>query len=547
MDNLRQAIGRCLFLAAALSVQVSSQTVSGNPEAGSEACSTCHSEIYASYRKTVMANASGLAGDGLITGEFKHKKSGVLYRVYEQNDRAWISYEREAEHGFQGQRELLYLIGSGVKGRSYLFSVQGFLFETPINWYSQEHRWNMTPAYTEAREIPMNLPSYVDCLNCHTSGLRPPVEGTDSKFSGKPFLHSGITCERCHGAGERHSEGKGPIVNPAKLTAERRDGICTECHFEGTVAIEQPGKRLYRFQPGDRLSDFIHYFLLTGTSPERIQALSQVEALSLSVCKRRSGDKMWCVSCHDPHQEPSVAERVGYFRGKCLNCHGEAFGAKHHPDKPDCTHCHMPMLPSEAVAHTESTDHRILRHPNSFQLPSTEADPNVVSFPESAMPQTTTRDLALVWESLAQRGIQGASRQAERYLRKAVKERPDDPKLLSGLAFIEQERGQEKEARELYEHALKFDPLSNDAATNLGALEARAGKLRRAVELWQGAFDRVPHRSAIGMNLAMAFCAAGQKEEARRYVLRVLVFNPDSMSAKRLLAHLNADSLQCKP
>ena len=57
----------------------------------------------------------------------------------------------------------------------------------------------------------------------------------------------------------------------------------------------------------------------------------------------------------------------------------------------------------------------------------------------------------------------------------------------------------------------------------------------------------MPHRSAIGMNLAMAFCAAGQKEEARRYVLRVLVFNPDSMSAKRLLAHLNADSLQCKP
>ena len=90
MDNLRQAIGRCLFLAAALSVQVSSQTVSGNPEAGSEVCSTCHSEIYASYRKTVMANASGLAGDGLITGEFKHKKSGVLYRVYEQNDRDWI-------------------------------------------------------------------------------------------------------------------------------------------------------------------------------------------------------------------------------------------------------------------------------------------------------------------------------------------------------------------------------------------------------------------------------------------------------------------------
>jgi Flp pilus assembly protein TadD len=90
----------------------------------------------------------------------------------------------------------------------------------------------------------------------------------------------------------------------------------------------------------------------------------------------------------------------------------------------------------------------------------------LVSFPESATLQATTRDFALVWESLAQRDIEGASRQAEQYLRKAVKERPDDPRLLSALGFVDQEHGREKEARELYEHALKLDPLSNDAATN---------------------------------------------------------------------------------
>jgi tetratricopeptide (TPR) repeat protein len=536
------------FLTVLVVVHVSSQTVSAKPDAGSEACSSCHSQIYSSYSKTVMANASGLAGDGLITGEFKHKESGVFYRVYEQNDRAWMSYEREKDSEFRGQHELLYFIGSGVKGRSYLFSVQGFLFETPINWYSQEHRWNMTPAYTEARESPMNLPSYVDCLNCHTSGLQPPVEGTDNKFPGKPFLHGGITCERCHGTGKGHLEGKGPIVNPAKLAAEQRDGICMECHFEGTVALEQPGKHLYQFQPGDRLSDYVHYFLLAGTPPsEKIQALSQVEALSLSVCKQKSGDKMWCVSCHDPHKEPSVAEKVAYYRGKCLNCHGEAFGAKHHPDKPDCTQCHMPSLPNEAVAHTQSTDHQILRYPKGLQLASAATEPRVLSFPESAIPLTTTRDFALVWESLAQRGIEGASLHAEQYLRMAAKERPDDPILLSALGFIEQDKGREKEARELYERALKLDPLSSDAATNLGTLEAQAGNLRRAVELWQGAFARVPYRSAIGMDLAMVFCATGQKEEARRYVLRVLDFNPDFTKAKRLLAHLNADPVECKP
>ena len=136
---------------------------------------------------------------------------------------------------------------------------------------------------------------------------------------------------------------------------------------------------------------------------------------------------------------------------------------------------------------------------------------------------------------------------AERYLRSAVKERPEDAVLLGALGFVEQQHGHEKEARELYEHALKIDPLDNDAADNLGAIEARAGNLPRAVKLWQGAFARVPDRSAIGMNLAMAFCVAGQKEEARNYVTRVLEFNPDFGKAKQLLARLDGDPVQCKP
>jgi len=451
------------------------------------------------------------------------------------------------------------------------------LFETPINWYSQEGRWNMTPAYTEARESPMNLPAYVDCLNCHTSGLQAPVAGTDNKFSGKPFLHGGITCQRCHGAGEGHivsqqvtgrsasinssvvnspvvnsSVADSSIVNPAKLPPDRRDSVCMECHFEGTVAVEQPGKRLYQFQPGERLSDYIHYFLRAENQSEKTQALSQFEALALSACQRKSGDKMWCGSCHDPHHEPDDAEKAAYYRGKCLGCHGESFAAKHHPDKLDCTSCHMPALPSKDVAHTEATDHRILRYSSGLLLESPQLEdvipePRIVSFPARDAVEPSTRDLALAWETLAQRGLPGASREAEQYLRTAVKQRPEDAVPLAALAYIEQQHGHEKEARELYESALKQDPLATDAATNLGALEAQSGNLKRAVELWQGAFDRVPYRSAIGMNLAMAFCTAGQKEEARHYVERVLEFNPDFGKAKQLLAHLNADPVQCKP
>jgi hypothetical protein len=535
------------FLLAALSdTRSSAQHGTANPGPGSEACARCHSEIYNSYQKTVMATASGNANHGVITGEFEHSRSGVHYRVFQKDGNVWMSYERTGEKKFRGQRKLLYFIGSGIKGRSYLFSVDGFLFETPINWYSQEHRWNMTPAYTEARESPMNLPAFVDCLNCHTSGLGPPLPGTDSGFPDKPFLHDGITCERCHGTGEGHLEGKGPIVNPAKLSPERRDAICMECHFEGTVTVEQAGKRLYQFQPGERLADYIHYFLLPTNHEQSPRALSQFEALSMSACRRKSGDSMWCGTCHDPHYEPSVSEKAGYYSRKCITCHSDAFARKHHPDKPDCTHCHMPALPSQDVAHTESTDHRILRYPFNPQLVSRTAHRQLVPFPPSAAPLPSTRDLALAWETLAQRGVDDAVGEAEANLDLAVKENPDDPVLLSAMGYIEQQHGNTNEARDLYERALKIDPLLNDAATNLGILDARSGNLRQAVALWQQAFRRVPNQSAIGLNLAIAFCAAGQLAESRTYVERVLEFNPDLGKAKQLWSNLNSNPPQCK-
>jgi tetratricopeptide (TPR) repeat protein len=260
---------------------------------------------------------------------------------------------------------------------------------------------------------------------------------------------------------------------------------------------------------------------------------------------------MWCGSCHDPHAEPAPTEKAAYYRGKCVACHGETFAAKHHPDKPGCTGCHMPALPSKDVAHTEGTDHRIQRYPNAEPLPQLEVRGTpgapLVSFPERDAALATTRDFGLAWEALALRGVEGAPTRAEKYLQQAVKERPEDPAVLAAWGFLEQGRGHDQEAREFYERALKIDPLLNDAATNLGILEAKAGNLRRAVELWQGAFARVPERSAIGVNLGMAFCVAGQKEEARKYVERVLEFNPDYGKAKSLMVHLKEDPVECRP
>jgi Flp pilus assembly protein TadD len=155
--------------------------------------------------------------------------------------------------------------------------------------------------------------------------------------------------------------------------------------------------------------------------------------------------------------------------------------------------------------------------------------------------------MALAWASLA--GSQGGAvaGKAEQFLRKAVTESPKDPALLSALGYLEQKRGAVKETRELYHRALAQDANLLDTATNLGVLEANSGHLHEAVTLWESAFQRAPGRSEIGMNIARVFCNDGQVEQARTFTLRVLQFNPDLASAKRMLNGLNATPVKCGP
>jgi predicted CXXCH cytochrome family protein len=516
---------------------------------GNEACARCHAAIYESYEKTAMAHASGPALDALTPAEFTHKESGIHYRIYEENGRAWLSFDRPGDLEVQGKRELLYYIGSGRRGRSYLFETDGFLFESPVNWYANKQVWDMAPAYQNAREMPLNLPAYTSCLNCHVSEMRAPAKDTDNHYPTPPFSHNGVSCERCHGPGTAHANG-GEIINPAKLSPIRRDEICMQCHLEGKVAIERPGRHAYEFRPGQELTDYVRHFVLTDSQAANLGAVSQVEALAQSQCKKKSGDAMSCTSCHDPHQSPAPAERVAYYRGKCLTCHGTPFAARHHVDQPNCLTCHMPASASSDVAHTEVTDHRIPRRPQIeaglLQDAGNKSSlPKLIPFPPASTADTDPRDLALAWESLVESGMTAAEPQARTLLSKALKQSPDDRALLSALGYIEQKHGATEDARALYQKALAIDPDMVDAATNLGVIEARTGNLGNAISLWQRAFELAPARSGIGLNLARAYCDEGKVEEARKYTLRVLEFNPDQASAKNLLKSLNRIPAKC--
>jgi hypothetical protein len=500
-------------------------------------CGKCHQDIYRNYLGTRMANASGPAAAALEPGSFLHAASGVEYRVFLEGGAAWLSYERLGDPQIRGRQKLEYFMGSGNHGRTYLYSVNGYWFETPIAWYARKHGYDMRPAYLNDREMPFNLPMNASCLRCHVSGTQVEDKGTRNHYSGPPFLQGGITCEACHGDGAQHvaSGGSGGIVNPAKLDPERRDSVCISCHLEGDVAVPRLGRSVVNYRPGERIAGYISYFVRQGANTSS-RAVSQVEALNQSRCKRMSGDAMSCMTCHNPHRWIGAGERVAFYRSKCLQCHAQAkYATAHFSANPDCTACHMPKSAPTDIPHEQWTDHRILRTPSapSFQA-AFAGDSELVPVP-GVKQLPSERDLALGYYNLVSDGDLSQSARARTLLESALKSDPNDVEVLKALGVLAQMQNDRPVAVQFYRSVLEHEPNDYTAALNLGVLLARSGQLQQAADLWQRAFAFNEDITELGMNLAAVRCMLGEKAGAEEVLRRVLVYSPDHRRAREEL------------
>ena len=558
------------------------QTIAeGNPD---EACAGCHRDIYDRYRKTPMANGSGAAASGFLPAKFTHAASGVSYRIEEESGRVYLDFERKTDglnvsdagaNALKGRRELKYFLGSGRRGRTYLFEQDGYWFEAPINWYAKKKVWDMAPGYLQAREMPLTLPVDPGCVRCHASGAQPSQPQARNRYIDAPFQHGGITCAMCHGDASAHlaSGGRIALAKIGEMEPVKRDSVCLNCHLEGQVAVVRAGKQLVDFRPGDNIFDFIRYYVREPrqgiAAPDR-RATSQWEALLTSGCRRGAGAKLTCTSCHDPHGTTaamSTQQRIGYYREKCLACHGAGsgnqttasqagFATAHHPENPDCTSCHMPRSPAEDIAHEQVTDHGIPRVPRiGGKTKGAAFDGELVPVGDGVIAGTATqtserevkRDLGLAYAQLAVRGDSGAADLARSLLHEAeaMPAAVPDPELHKQIAFLEQLHGNKSGAEQEYEAALRVDPDNAFAAGNLALIRAQGKQYAEAMKLLGMAFQNDPVQLQAGMNLAILQCGAGKREAAMGTLERILEFSPDTGNAKMQLMAIRANARMC--
>ena len=501
-------------------------------------CARCHAQIFRSYITTPMANASGLATEKLRTGAFVHAPSGMEYKISLSNGHGELGYRSLNVPGIAGRLPLSYFLGSGHLGTTYLYTTGNFLFESPIAWYATSQSYDMKPGLADLDHMPPPLPMQSGCMRCHMSEVQASDAGTINRYRGLPFLHTGITCEACHGQSHQHAatNGKAGILNPAHLRPDQRDSICISCHLEGDVTVERSGQSALAYRPGDSISKYLAYYVRSGANLTD-RAVSEVEQLSQSQCKRSSGDRMSCMSCHDPHSTPDESERVAYFRSKCLTCHNRPkFATAHHPENRDCTSCHMPRTGARNVLHVAWTDHRIRKNREDARAES-QGEPTGALTPIFS-PSASKRDEAMANYQALLEGDRSREPVVWQQLNGERDTLTNDMEALDALGNLSAERGDWVRAEGAFRRVLEIDPGDLTALSNLGTLLAKEGKLKEATVFLKQAFDRNQDLPSLAKNLARVQCMSGDEAAARSTLTTALTYCPEVDDMRRLLTTL---------
>jgi hypothetical protein len=331
---------------------------------GDPACLACHNDVARSYLQTAHHLTSQPGGKGSILGSFDEKSNvlmildpstaeegpGLYFRMEARSD----GYDQTAVTGWPGQLQkrsehMDVVIGSGVRGQSYLYWHGDQLFELPVSYWSDGRRWINSPGYRNGT-MDFSRPVTPRCLECHATFIQSRSDDLMGNSYVKDSLVTGISCESCHGPGAEHvafhrstapatPRTKDPILNPASFSRDRQVDLCALCH-NGLRQIQT--RPAFSFVPGQPLDNYLRPASLDTDTQPNVHG-DQVGLLKKSRCYL-SSPNMSCSTCHDVH----APERpVAAYSAACLSCHkvencgmSKVIGAK---IANNCIDCHMPI------------------------------------------------------------------------------------------------------------------------------------------------------------------------------------------------------------
>lgn len=404
---------------------------------GMDACRKCHQDKYETFIHTGMGMSFDKASEKKSSARFGEKEiiydsqKDFFYHPYFRNDSLFVHEYRVQERDTIHSRteHVSYIVGSGQHTNSHIMNVNGYLYQAPMTFYTQESRWDLPPGFENGNNSRFSRKIELECVSCHNAYPKM-VDGSENKYD---FVSNGIDCERCHGPGEQHvkdkTEGKlvdiskeidYSIVNPAKLPVELQLDVCQRCHIQGN-AVLKPGKSFFDFRPGMKLSDVMNVFMPrhSGENSEHIMA-SHAERLKMSQCFLVTNEKhkeknsaalfsskqsLTCITCHNPHVSVKVTNK-NVFNDACKSCHSDSPHSIANPveltctEKPEarnqkqdnCVSCHMPRNHTTDIPHVTATDHFIRKPLKEKTVNDIREFVGIVCINNSSPPQDAIAD-----------------------------------------------------------------------------------------------------------------------------------------------------------
>ena len=342
---------------------------------GDAACVSCHKKQDMSYLHTSHFLTSQPANKASVLGSFREGSNVLTIVDPTTTAEPGLYFKMDAKDGghyetavtgwgqqVQSRTERIDIVtGSGVRGATYLYWQGNQLYELPVSYWTEGHRWINSPGYEDG-SVDFSRPVNPGCLECHTTYIRPLSPDPNTNRYDKDSLITGISCERCHGPGAEHvarqKAGSVPaastgqaILNPAKFSRDRQVDLCALCHNGIQREATAPA---FSYTPGKPLSDY--FKPIPGETAEHPDVHgNQVGLLQRSRCYL-SSPNMTCSTCHDVHTKEQPAAT---YSTKCLTCHQwQSCGVSKtmgHSIANNCIDCHMPVEPTSVIV-SETAD-----------------------------------------------------------------------------------------------------------------------------------------------------------------------------------------------
>jgi hypothetical protein len=336
--------------------------------AGDDACKSCHREQSVTFAATAHHLTSQLPNAASVLGSFKEGSNvltisrpggdgapGVDYRMEKKASGYYETAMTESAGRTETRSERIgIVIGSGVRGQSYLYWRGDELYELPVSYWSDGRQWINSPGFGNGPPI-FDRPASPRCLECHVTYLEPLSPDPAENRYDRVTLVTGISCEVCHGPGAKHaalhrngvhaSSSGEMILNPARFSRDRQVDMCALCH---NGAQQTRMGEAFSYTPGEPLDEYL------GANPADAAPRPDVHANQVGLLKRSrcyiGSAKMSCSTCHDVHAPEQTAAS---YSSRCLSCHRvescgmeEKMGAK---IAGNCIDCHMPVLQTNAI------------------------------------------------------------------------------------------------------------------------------------------------------------------------------------------------------